>query len=243
MAGRDSLLKLNDKTVAIIGPFSSMTQVMLSSLTEQGADVALMTKEVPEARRFVEHINDQREVYPHYGRAGVIHSELTNPKEATDLIGRVVHSFGRLDSLVDTLPILRPDLSVSEALITESLKFLTSRPRSRLLWLTSHPQLEPLPDVTQTIETWRKKYATQWNSKNLTANELTVGISDEFLLRRSPKGPSIKKTFEEFKSSQPGARILDASDLAAWVLFFVSPLSQAVTGQRVFIDHGLNLAL
>ncbi|MGE3386606.1 MAG: SDR family oxidoreductase [Bdellovibrionales bacterium] len=242
MAGRDSLLKLNDKTVAIVGAFNTMTQMILTHLSEQGADVALVGKESPEARRYVEHLNDQREIYPHYGRAGVINTELSNDKEAADLVGRVVHSFGRLDTLVDTLPLVRTDLTLSESLAQESLKFLTSRPRSRLMWLSPHPALEPAPETAKTLSRWRQYYSTEYISKNLTANELVIGVSDEFLLRKSPKSPSIKMTFEELKKTTPKARMLDPSELAAWVMFLSSPLSQAVNGQQLFIDHGLSMA-
>lgn len=242
MAGRDFFLKLNDKTVAIIGPFSTMTQMMLTTLTEQGADVALVTKETPEARRYVEHLNDQREIYPHYGRAGVISTELNNVNEASDLIGRVVHSFGRLDSLVDLLPLTRKDLGLSEMLAQESVKFLTSRPRSRMMWLTPHPMLEPAPDIHEKVASWRKRFSMEHLAKNLTANELVVGISDEFLLRRNPQSPSIKKTFEEFKATQMNAKLLEPSELASWVMFLSSPLSQAINGQQLCVDHGLGCA-
>ncbi|MGE0764565.1 MAG: hypothetical protein AB7N80_14915 [Bdellovibrionales bacterium] len=36
--------------------------------------------------------------------------------------------------------------------------------------------------------------------------------------------------------------MLDPSELAAWVMFLSSPLSQAVNGQQLFIDHGLSMA-
>jgi enoyl-[acyl-carrier-protein] reductase (NADH) len=153
MAGRDSLLKLNDKTVAIVGGFSSLTQMMLTLLSEQGADVALVGKETPEARRYVEHLNDQREIYPHFGRAGVISSDLSNAHETADLIGRVVHSFGRLDSLVDTLPCERSDLAFSESLVEQSIKYLTSRPRSRIVFVHHNPLLVKDITVLSQLET------------------------------------------------------------------------------------------
>ncbi len=238
MAGRDSLLKLNDKTVAVVGEFSSMTHTILATLTEQGADVALLGKETPEARRVCEHINDQREIYPHYGRAGVISADLTNAKDAGDMIARVVHSFGRLDALVDTLPCTRPDFVLSAALVQESLKFLTSRPRSRLIWLTHHRQLQDLSYAAE-LKALRAQMAEAFGPKNLTANELVIGVSEEYLLRRIPKGPSMKYALEDLKKQIPHARLLDPSEIAAWVMFMASPLSQAVNGQTLYVDHGL----
>lgn len=238
MAGRDSLLKLNDKTVAIVGEFSSMTQMSLTVLSEQGADVALIGKETPEARRYVEHLNDQREIYPHYGRAGVISCDKPQAKDAADLIARVVHSFGRLDSLVDTLPCEREDFSLSLALVNEAIKFLTSRPRSRVMWLSHHRQLRNLGFASE-LKDLRQRLAQEYGAKNLTANELVIGVSEELLLRRLPKQPTMKLALEDLRKEWPRARLLDPSEIAAWVMFLSSPLSQAVNGQTLFIDHGL----
>lgn len=240
MAGRDSLLKLNDKTVAVVGRFSSLTQMLLTFLTEQGADVAVVGPQSPEARRFVEHLNDQRELHPHNGRSGVILSELTQVTEAADVVARVVHSFGRLDCLVDMLPCERSDLEISQALANESIKFLTSRQRSRIMWLTHHPTLQPTPELHMQLRQLRHEFARQYAPKNLTANELILGVTEEYILRQSPKGPSIKLAFEELKKTLPTARLLDPGEVAAWVMFLSSPLSQAVNGQALFVDHGLN---
>lgn len=240
MAGRESLLKLNDKTVALVGRFSSLTQMLLTFLTEQGADVAIVDKASPEARRFCEHINDQREIKPYFGRAGVVTSELSQSTEAGDIINRVVHSFGRLDCMVDMLPCERTELELSKALASESLKFLTSRQRSRILWLVHHPTLQPTPQMHSQLRQMRHDFAQQYAAKNLTANELILGVTEEYLLRKSPKSPSIKQAFEELKKELPTARLLDPGDVAAWVMFLASPLSQAVNGQALFVDHGLN---
>lgn len=240
MAGRDSLLKLNDKTIAIIGSFSSMTQSMLNLLSEQGADVALVGKESPEARRYVEHLNDQREIYPHFGRAGVISSDLNNPHEAADLIARVVHSYGRLDALVDTLPCEREDISLTEALAEQSLKFLTSRPRSRMMFMYHHSKLaKNLPAIEQ-LNSLTDRWAKEWSGKNLTVNRLVLGFSEEYLLKNYPQKPSIKLAFEEAKENFVGARLLDPSEVATWVMYLASPLSQALNGQALHLDHGFH---
>ncbi len=231
MAGRDSLLKLSDKTLAIIGEFSSLTQTILTVLSEQGADVALVGKESPEARRYIEHINDQREIYPHYGRSGVIGVDLNSTFDANDVIGRVVHSFGRLDSLVDTLPTFTEDLSASKALAEAGIKFLISRPRSRILWLSHHSNLVKNPAILEDLAQLRETLSKEYGAKNLTTNELSLGITEEYILRNAPKSPSIKLAFEEMKKTMPSAKLLDPREIAAWLMFLSSPLSQGLNGQ------------
>lgn len=231
MAGRDSLLKLSDKTVAIVGEFSSLTQTILTVLSEQGADVALVGKESPEARRYIEHINDQREIYPHFGRSGVIGVDLNSSFDANDVIGRVVHSFGRLDSLVDTLPTYSMDLRASAGLAEAGIKFLISRPRSRILWLSHHADLARNPALLDELAQLREAMSKEHGTKNLTTNEFSLGVTEEYLLRNAPKSPSIKLAFEEMKKTMPTAKLHDPREIAAWVMFLSSPLSQGLNGQ------------
>jgi NAD(P)-dependent dehydrogenase (short-subunit alcohol dehydrogenase family) len=242
MANRETLLRLNDKTVMLVGEFSSMTQMTLTLLCEQGSDVALVGKETPEARRYCDHISDQREIYPGYGRAGIVATDLAKaalkPTDAADIVARVLHSFGRLDALVDTLACSRTDPALSMALARESVKFLTSRPRSRMVWLSHHPRLQDTPGA-EALEALRKSMAQDFGAKNLTANELVLGVSEEFLLRNLPRSPSIKLGLEELKKQIPQARLLDPAEIAAWIMFVASPMSQAVNGQSLFVDHGL----
>jgi enoyl-[acyl-carrier-protein] reductase (NADH) len=47
--------------------------------------------------------------------------------------------------------------------------------------------------------------------------------------------------FEECKKTFPKARLLDPSEIAAWVMFLASPMSQALNGQELYLDHGLDL--
>lgn len=240
MAGRDHLLKLNDKTIAILGPFNNMVQSVLLQLCEQGADVAIIDKESPEARRFVDYVNDQREINPYYGRAGVISHDFSQIQTVGETLSKVVHSFGRLDCVVDTLPLSQNKMEASEAFKNESVRFLTSRPRSRILWLTPHRSLDGNAQTHETIGNWRKELTTSYAQKNLTANEVVVGITDEYLLKTYPKSPSIKKSFEDLKVQIPQAKILDGSEIAATLMFLCSPLSQGVNGVQIHLDHGLH---
>lgn len=238
MAIRETLLKVNDKTVALIGGFSSTTHMTMTLLTEQGADVALVGREQPELRRVVEHINDQREIYPHYGRAGVIGAELKEVKEAPEIIARIIHSFGRLDVLIDTLPCQSNCFPISKALVTEAFKFLTSRQKSRILFLRHHESLKALPADHEDFQTWKQQLKSESIAKNLTVNELILGITEEYLLREYPKSSSIKTSFDEVKKQWPHAKILEPYDVASWLLYLASPLSQALNGQKILLDYG-----
>lgn len=236
MAARESIFKLNDKTVAIIGGYSSMTQMMMTLLTEQGADVALIGTDRPEARRVCDHINDQREIYPHYGRCATLSSPLTEVREAKDIISRVVHSFHRLDVLIDTLPCDHSNLELSNAILDQALPFLTSRPRSRVIWISHHSKISGL---TAEFNARQNALAAEYASKNLTLNEVRLGISEEFLLKKFPKSSAIKSAFDEAKKQWPNAKLLDPYDIAATTLFLASPLSQALNNQCFYVDHGL----
>lgn len=238
MAARDSLVKLNDKTVAIVGNFGSLVQMTMTLLTEQGADVALVGKLTPEARRYVDHLNDQREIYAHYGRAGVIATDLEKDNELQEAAAKVVHSFSRLDTLLDTMPCLGYSLDKCNLMFNQASKFLVSRPRSRYILLAHHGHLVGDQKQTDELHEYRRQKVIEFRGKNLTTNTVLLGLTEEYLLRKYPKLPSIKAGLEEEKKISASARLVEPIEAAAWLMFLASPLSQAVNGQTLCVDHG-----
>jgi NAD(P)-dependent dehydrogenase (short-subunit alcohol dehydrogenase family) len=64
--------------------------------------------------------------------------------------------------------------------------------------------------------------------ETISVHWLTVGLTEEFLLQRYPKSPSIKLALEELRKVLPGIKIQDPSDIANAVAFLSSPLSAAI---------------
>src|SRR5258708_16742240 len=110
---KDSGFKLQDKTVPLTGPFNGITQAIMRVMTEFGADVGYvseMASNAPEGRtgpaaKYVDGINEGREINPKYGRAAFFNLPLDNDRDIQDALGTVVGALGRMDALVDATPL------------------------------------------------------------------------------------------------------------------------------------------
>ena len=100
---RESYLKLNDRTVVLVGPVSQVTRAVVTILSEQGCDVAMVVNQnIREAQIFADNMNEAREIHHNYGRVAAIESELESTAACTDAISRVAEVFGSIDIMIDT---------------------------------------------------------------------------------------------------------------------------------------------
>jgi len=204
--------------------------------------VALIGPERPENHRFVDYIMGQREIYHHFGRAGVISLNQFDGDHLKEALNRTVHSFGRLDVVVNLLG--NQFFPQNQDLLEAASPFLHSRPKSRYLLVSYRPDLlmklhEDLSeDDIQHQRHWVCKMAKTHLNKNLTVNRLELGVTEEYLLERFPSAPSIRHALDEIKMEIPDTKLVEPHEVAAWIMFLASPLSQALTGQSLQVDHG-----
>src|SRR4051794_512687 len=100
-------LKLGERTVLITGATTSMGHGITNALSELGANVAILDKNLEKAQRLVDQINDAREVHSHRGRAVAIGADLAKPHHAREAVSRVVEVFGGVDIYIDALTLAR----------------------------------------------------------------------------------------------------------------------------------------
>lgn len=251
---RDSVLKLQDKTILMVGPFNGILQAALRTLTEFGCDVAYVSHTNPNAGRYTEGINEAREVHSHYGRAVYYHLPVTNGAQVQEALGQVTNSIGRIDALVDATPLTwdaKTDaasaVEVCMMLAEKCVPFFLAKQKGRIVYLFEDSALEKITPATNTagfrdtliekIEGLGKTYA----GKNVTVNGLSVGITDDFLLKAMPKSPSIKASLLELQKDHPQIKLVDYQDIALGVSYLVSALSASLTGQVLRLTHGFHL--
>jgi 2-hydroxycyclohexanecarboxyl-CoA dehydrogenase len=250
---KDSALRLQDKTVLLVGPFNGITQACLRALTEFGCDVAYVSHQNPNAGRYADGVNEAREVHPHYGRAAYFHMPLKSAKDVQEALGQVTNSLGRIDVLVDASPLSWDDkteahaaVEVCEVLAENCVPYLLAKQKGRMIFLFEDPCLETIVPhntsglreiLVKKIESLAKKYI----AKNVTANGLAVGVTDDFLLKSYPKSPSLKKSFEELKKEHPDVKLVEYHDIALGVSYLASALSASVTGQVLRLTQGFHL--
>lgn len=243
----DSVLRLKDKTAVVAGPLSSVTRSILTVLTENGADVVLLGPGGNEARRFCENLSEAREANEAMGQAVAAENPLQSPSDAADGISKAAETFGGVDIFIDAHLEPRAGSSWPEttlALTDSALKFLQGRGKGRLLYLVYDESLSLLKGEMALrhrmgLSAFAKGYARESGSDHITINCLSIGVTEEFLLRRHPQATSIKLALEELHKVLPHARLVDTTAVANVVAFLSSPLSSAITGQTIAANAGL----
>jgi NAD(P)-dependent dehydrogenase (short-subunit alcohol dehydrogenase family) len=251
---KDSALRLQDKTILVVGPFNGVTQACVRALTEFGCDVAYVSQDNPNAGRYIDGLNEAREVHSHYGRAVHYHMPLKSPEQVQEVLGTVTQSIGRIDALIDATPLTwnaqtdsRNAVDVCAALAEKCVPFFLAKQRGRLVFLFEDECLERIVPTTNT-STFRDmlsekiaELAKTYIGKNVTANAVSIGVTDDFLLKNNPKSPSLKKSMEALQKEHPTMRLVEYQDVALGVAYLVSALSASVTGQTIRLTQGFHL--
>lgn len=235
----DSTFRLQDKNIAIIGSFSNLTQNLMASFCEYGSDVALLGPASREAVRYAENLTDTREIHQSNGRVFALEANLDSEVGAREGLTRAAQSFGGIDVVIDTraLLTLEPAGAPDSAFIVEALKFLEGRGKGRMIFLNYDTALVSgeSSGLFEFVVTRAKEVA----AKNITVNMVTLGVTEEYLLKKFPKVPSIKLAFAELLKERPGAKIVDGKEIAYTVAFLASPLCSSLTGQNLVLSAAL----
>jgi 2-hydroxycyclohexanecarboxyl-CoA dehydrogenase len=254
-------ITLIDKTVALSGPFGLLAQSLTQALTENGADVCLLTDDAKAAQRFCQNITDLREMSEKYGRAQAVEAKAANEKDAEMEFRRCSELFGTTDIYIDThlysakIPLFSGDVGAAAAdtfaaAVTKStnmskaaLTFLRARHKSRILYIFNEMDQVALEKIDSTQLTdfveQMKKNALDTIKDHITYNAMGLGVTEEFLLNRFPKSPTIQGSLRELQKSIPLARLVEYRSICDAITFMVSPLSGAINGQVVRLNHGL----
>ncbi len=251
---RDSALRLQDKTILLVGPFNGVIQACLQTLTEFGCDVAFVSHQTPHAARYVDGVNEAREVHPEYGRAVYYHLPIKSAAEVQEVLGQVTNSIGRVDTLIDATPLAwdaKTDpstaIEISTTLAEKCMPFLLAKNRGRMIFLFEDSCLERITPATNVagcrdalIEKIQQ-LAKTYRGKSVTINGISVGVTDDFLLKTFPKNPSLKKSMEELQKEHPGLKLVEFHDVSLGAAYLASVLSSSVSGQVLRLTHGYHL--
>jgi NAD(P)-dependent dehydrogenase (short-subunit alcohol dehydrogenase family) len=251
---RDSSLRLQDKTIMLVGPFNGVTQACVRALTEFGCDVAYVSQDNPNAHRYIDGLNEAREIHAHYGRAVHYHMPLKSPEQVQEVLGAVTQSIGRIDALVDATPLTwdaqteaKNAVDVCAELAEKCVPFFLAKQRGRLVFLFEDECLERVVPTTNTaafrdmLTEKMAELAKNYIGKNITANAVAIGVTDDFLLKHNPKSPSLKKSLEALQAEHPTMRLVEYQDVALGVAYLISALSASVTGQTLRLTQGFHL--
>ena len=129
-----------------------------------------------------------------------------------------------------------------------ALNFIRNRSKSRLLYIVHELDLLNLANAgsekPKEFNEYIHRLCQETAKEQITVNALAVGASDEYIMGRyGAQSGSIREGLKKLQETTPNARLVDYSEVSSIVSFMVSPLSTALNGQVVQLDHGLNQTL
>lgn len=223
-------------------------------MTEFGSDIAFVSDHVATAGKYVDGINEAREVHPEYGRAAFFNLPLKTEADANEALGRVAEAFGRMDVLIDAWPLswtkeTEPNsaLQLTRCLSKCVLPFLIAKQRGRILYVFEDESLAQL-NVSELPAPLRagltdliQDLASEYRGKNITINGLSLGITEDFVIRHYSKTGSIKKSMDELSKNHPGLKLVESTDVGLGAAYLASALSGSLTGQTLRLTHGFHI--
>lgn len=255
----ENVYPLRERTIVLAGPMNSTTQTLVVHLCGQGADMALVHEEAQQADRFCQQITDQREINPKHGRAMTVKANLNSLTEIKDAVGKVAHTFGGIDILIDAQMVTAPapfDFESKElnfeSLIDQHLKsslwltqnvlgYLKSRKKGRIVYLISETSVNGVIEdamagvVRGGLVPFAQSLAKQVQEHNITVNVLKLALCEEYLLGHFP-GKTVKEALQAFQQTHPKARITEPERLANSVIYLLTAAGAAVNGQALTIS-------
>lgn len=264
----ETSFKLQDRTAILTGPCNSFNQAIALKLTQMGANVALIDRNIEKTQRFAEQLMDAREVHERYGRAVTVQADLSKLHHVQDAITRAAEAFGGIDIYIDGLMItdvhkFREPSSLDEferlidvnlrspMMMTHgALQFLESRKRGRIIYLMHDLarlgyQGNSLLSVTRTgLSAFARTLSREVAESNITVNCVAIGVTEEFLLNQIPQaGPgslSIQEAQARLTKEMPNASVVEPEKIANMIAFLASPLGAGITGQTIAVSQGLS---
>jgi NAD(P)-dependent dehydrogenase (short-subunit alcohol dehydrogenase family) len=251
---RDSALRLQDKTILLTGPFNGTTQALIRMMTEFGCDIAFISDQTPAAARYIEGVNEGREIRPGDGRAAYLHLPTRDGAEIKEALGRMVETFGRMDVLIDAHPLTWNESTETESALARCrhlaegvIPFLLAKQKGRLMYLfedecVAKLGLPTLPArLREALAAHIGAVALDRRQANITVNGLSIGVTEDFILRHFAAAGSIRKSVDELRARHPGVKLVESTDIGLGAAYLASALSGSLTGQILRLTHGFHI--
>jgi gluconate 5-dehydrogenase len=252
----DELFDLSDKVAFIPGGYGGIGSALVEGLSAHGASVAIGGRNEQRACELAQEISASG------GYALGIGLDARSPTQVQEAVGRVVGRFGHLDILVNCVgtQIEEPLLDVTEdafdAVYAANLKsamFLAQAVARQQVAAGRGGRQVHLLSVRSKLAIRGRGYSAytatkaglaalvQQHAMELAPHGITVnGVAPTFveteLVRPYLDDPAFRGPLE---ARIPLGRVGLPRDIVGPVLFFVSPASDFVTGQVLYVDGGI----
>lgn len=252
------LLDLSARTILITGGAGAIGRVVVKTLAEHGARVAV-NDVVPED----EAASVFREVEAPADRVAYFRADASNPVAVADLLNRVESRFGVPNvvcchaGMVDAFPVDQYPLERFDALLNVNLRsaFVVAQAAvqrwtaqnlaGQLIFTTSWVEDVPWPEITPYtaskagMRALMRGFARELATKNIRANAVAPGIVAVGLAKRQwDTDPSYRARAQK---AIPLGTMQPPETIAHAFLFLCSPMADYMTGSVLLVDGGCSL--
>ena len=244
-------LGLKGRVAIVCGSSSGIGLAVAESLTEEGANVAMLARRRDVLEREAERLG-----------ALAVRGDVRDPRDLDNLVDRTLEAFGRIDIVVNNsggpprgtaLEADAPALEEAVELLLLSAARLTLRclpdlersGHGRVITIASSSVREPIENLALSnavrpgVIGWMKTLAREVGPLGITVNSIATGQIDTARVReRYPEGPS-----EEDLQPIPLRRLGTTREIGDVVTFLASDRAAYVTGTLIPVDGGLTRGL
>ena len=243
---------LAEKTALVTGASRGIGRAAALKLAKAGAKVAV---NFAGNRTAAEEVVSMIEATG--GQAMLVQADVGNAADVEAMIKAVVERFGRIDILVNNAGITRDNLIMRmkeedwDAVIHTNLKgiFNCTKAVSKLMMKQRYGRIINMASVVGVMGNagqanyaaakagvigFTKSMAKELASRNITVNAVAPGYISTDMTANLPEQARL-----ELQSQIPLQRLGNPEDVAAAVLFLVSPGADYITGQTIHVDGGM----
>jgi 3-oxoacyl-[acyl-carrier protein] reductase len=246
---------LNGRVAVVTGASRGIGRAVALELARHGAAVVVNYNRSAEAAEKV-----VREIGATGGRASAFQADVSNFKQAQDLVKNAVDTFGGLDILVNNAGITRDMVIMMmteddwDSVIATNLKstYNCSKAAVKLMMRKRYGRIVNMASVAGVVGNpgqtnysaskagqigFTKALAREVASRNITVNAVAPGFVDTDILASMPP-----ETLQATLKLVPLARLVRPEEVAYAVAFLVSDQAAMITGQTLGIDGGMGMA-
>lgn len=256
-------MKLGDKIALVTGAAKGMGWEICTTLSRQGADLALAGRDVPPLEKLAREIDGLGR------RAVAVPCDVTDERAVERMVSRVLEAYGRIDILVNAAGVTGPIETPVQEIKAEDFRSVldtnvvgTFLPIKHVLPGMIAHRYGKIVNISGTSGLRGYKYRAAYSSSkwalrgltrtvaleagphNVNVNALHPGIVGGDRMDRlcrekaSKRGCTPEQVYQEYVSEMALRRVTTARDIANAVLFLVSDDSANMTGQSVTVDGG-----